>query len=94
MGQGGANFSIIVVVGLIDDLSWAVWSAVALTIWPLFMPLLSRRLEYKADAQAANVVGVAKMSLSLRVLTERSRWNLELDSHPSIQRRLDNLKKL
>ena len=87
-------FLILVVVGLIDNLSWAVWSAVALTIWPLFMPLLSRRLEYNADKQAAKVIGVDKMSLSLRVLTERSRWPLELDSHPSIQRRLDNLKKL
>ena len=90
----GVIFSIIVVVGLIDNLSWAVWSAVALTIWPLFMPLLSRRLEYNADKQAAQVVGVKKMCLSLRVLTERSRWPLELDSHPSIQKRLDNLKKL
>lgn len=90
----GLILSIIVVVGLIDNLSWAVWSAVALTIWPLFMPLLSRRLEFNADKQAAKVVGVDKMCLSLRILTERSRWPLELDSHPSIQRRLDNLKKL
>ena len=90
----GLIFSIILVVVLIDNFSWAVWSAVALTIWPLFMPLLSRRLEYKADTRAANVVGVDKMSLSLRALDERSRWNLEHDSHPSTQKRLDNLKKL
>ena len=90
----GLLFSIILVVGLIDNLSWAVWSAVALTIWQLFMPLLSRRLEYKADRRGANVVGVEKMTLSLRALAERSQWNLELDSHPSIQKRLDNLKKL
>ena len=90
----GLIFSIIVVVALVDNLSWSVWFAVALTIWPLFMPLLSRRLEYNADKQAAKVVGVETMSLSLRVLTERSRWHLELDSHPSIQKRLENLKKL
>ena len=85
---------IVVVVALIDNFNWAVWLAVALTIWPLFMPILSRRLEYGADVQGASVVGVEGMSLSLRVLAERPRWNLELDTHPSIQKRLDNLKKL
>ena len=69
----GLVLSIIVVVGLVDNLSWPVWTAVALTIWPLFMPILSRRLEYDADTRAAKVVGVRKMCLSLRVLTERSK---------------------
>ena len=86
-------FVIVVSVVMIGEASWAVWAAVALTVFPVSLPLLSRHLEYDADRRGALVVGSETMSLALRAFIDRPQWDRESDTHPSIERRLVRLRK-
>ena len=85
---------IIVTVALIGESSWAIPIAVALTIFPVSLPLFSRRMEYNADRHAASVVGMETMSHTLRTIVDRPQWSKESDTHPSIERRLARLRKV
>ena len=88
------SFSLIIVTAtLIGESSWGVLMAVALTILPVSLPLLSRHLEYDADRRAASVVGTEAMSHALRTIADRPQWSEESDTHPSIERRLAKLRR-
>ena len=84
---------IIVTIALIGETSWGIVLAVALTIVPVFFPLLSRHLEYDADKRAATLVGSEEMAHALRTVVDRPQWGVESESHPSIEKRLARLRK-
>ena len=82
----GAPFS------AIHDLAAAVMGTLAfLTLTAFVLPLVSRRMEYDADAKAATVFGSRAMIATLQSLVPSEKWDLESDSHPSIQARVRRL---
>ena len=87
------TFVIMVTVALIGESSWSMVLAVALTILPVSLPLLSRHLEYDADRRGASVVGTKAMAHTLRTMVDHPEWSRESDTHPSIERRLARLRK-
>ena len=84
---------VVVTTSLIDETSWRIMMAVALTVFPVFLPLLSRHLEYDADRRAASVVGAGAMSHALRAIVPRHLWSKDSETHPSVEKRLARLLK-
>lgn len=82
----GAPFS------AIHELAAAVMVILAfLTLTAFVWPLISRKMEYDADAKASAVFGPRAMIATLQSLVPRERWDLESDSHPSIRARVRRL---
>ena len=82
----GAPFS------AIHDLAAAVMGMLAfLTLTAFVSPLISRQMEYDADAKAATVFGPRAMITTLQSLVPSEKWDLESDSHPSIRARVRRL---
>ena len=65
-----------------------------LTLGAFVFPLVSRRMEYDADALASSVVGTASMIRTLEVLIPQEKWAKESDSHPSGEARVRRLQSL
>ncbi|MDE2837610.1 MAG: M48 family metalloprotease [Chloroflexota bacterium] len=82
----GAPFSVLHI------LAAAVMGTLAfLTLTAFVLPLISRRMEYDADAKAAAVFGLGAMIATLQSLVPSEKWDLESDSHPSIRARVRRL---
>ena len=70
----------------------AVMSALAfLTLLAFVFPLVSRRMEYDADAMACEIVGAEAMIGALKAIVPNESRGLESDSHPSIQARIQRI---
>ena len=82
----GAPFS------AIHYLATAAMGALAfLTLTAFVFRLVSRQMEYDADAKAATVFGPGAMIATLQFLVPSEQWGLESDSHPSIRARVRRL---
>ena len=84
---------VIVIVALAVDTSWPILVGAAFTVVPLILPLRSRYLEYDADKRAADVVGSETVEHALEVFVDRSSWDQEGDTHPSVRKRLIRLRR-
>ena len=58
------------------------------TLLAVAFPLVSRKMEYDADALASEVVGSDAMIAALQFAVPTEEWSLEADSHPSIKARI------
>ena len=77
----------------VHEIMSAVMGVLAfLTLMALVSPLASRQMEYDADAEAAVVGGRTAMIAALLWLAPSEKWDLESDSHPSIQARVQRLR--
>ena len=76
---------------LLDEPGWLVSLGAMLTILPVIIPPISRSREYRADLQASEIVGIDKMVSGLNWGVERSDWNRDSETHPSLKRRLARL---
>ncbi len=97
---------VVVVAGtvawLFGEQFWALHEAIGiimgvaafLTLISFASPLVSRRMEYDADALASAVVGSRTMATTLQSLVPSERWDIESDSHPSIQARVQRLRRI
>ena len=59
-----------------------------ITLLAAAFPLVSRKMEYDADALASEVVGPDAMIVALKFIVSAEDWPLESDSHPSIKARI------
>jgi Zn-dependent protease with chaperone function len=72
-----------------DFIFGAVWMALFLTLFPY----VSRRFEYEADAGAAAETSPEASISLLKKLKAEERWGREAVTHPSIQSRVERLRK-
>ena len=63
-----------------------------LTLVVFVLPLVSRSMEYEADALASKVVGPAAMISALETLVPNERLVLESDTHPSASARIQRIR--
>ena len=63
-----------------------------LTLVVFVLPLVSRAMEYEADALASKVVGPAPMIRALETIVPPERLVLESDTHPSTAARIERLR--
>ena len=76
----------------IHDWAAAVMGTLAfLTLMAFVLPLISRQMEYDADAKAATVFGPRAVITTLQSLVPSDKWDLESDSHPSVRARVRRL---
>ena len=71
--------------------TWPTAVAVFVTVFSVVIPALFRYQEYQADADAAREVGSCRISSGLRVMKDKSKWHVDSDTHPSIEKRLARL---
>ena len=62
------------------------------TLFAVALPLVSRKMEFDADAKAAEIVGSDAMIAALKFIVSAEDWSLESDSHPSIKARIQRLQ--
>ena len=101
------TYSLSFVVSVVGALSWLfgaqfwpshnaiglVMGALAFaTLLAVAFPLVSRKMEYDADAKAAEIVGSDAMIAALKFIVSAEDWSLESDSHPSIKARIQRLQ--
>ena len=76
----------------LGDATGAVVGVLAfITLQAFLIPLVSRKMEYDADALAVKVVEPSAMIEALKTVVPRERWELESDSHPSVRARIQKL---
>ena len=71
--------------------TWPTAVAVFVTVFSVVIPALFRYQEYQADSDAAEAIGTNQISSALRILKHESKWHVDSDTHPSIQKRLARL---
>lgn len=92
-GMGFVTLLFLGQFSVLDDVTGAVVGAVAfITLLAFVSPLMSRKMEYEADALAAQFVGRSAMIGALKTLVPTEKRGLESDSHPSIRARVQRLR--
>lgn len=72
------------------DLTWGItWIALFLAIFPH----MNRKFECEADAEAASRTSVEDTISSLKKVTKKEHWDRESVTHPSINKRIQNLRR-
>lgn len=73
----------------LDWIFFITWLALSLAIYPYMI----RKCEYEADAEAANRTSPETAISSLKKAEKKEHWDRETVTHPSINKRIQNLSR-